>query len=165
MKGGKNMKILIAFGSKTGTTENCAKKIKEAMGQVKTDIIDLNHNRHLELSQYDAIIIGTPLYMGRIHGKVKRLLEKNSALLMSKELHFFICGLALGDEGVSLFKKKITNDLYNHAKQVKQLGGEAHLEKLNPFYRLIMKKILKDQNLTLELHNDDIIDFSKRVIS
>jgi menaquinone-dependent protoporphyrinogen oxidase len=159
------MKVLIVYGSKTGATENCAKKIKEAIKHESVDVVDLNHAKCLELPQYDVIIIGTPLYMGRIHRKVKRFLEKNSDLLMSKELHFFICGLALGDEGVALFKKQITNDLFNHAKQVKQLGGEVHIERLNPFYRLIMKKIVKDQNLSLSLLYDDIIAFSRKAIS
>jgi menaquinone-dependent protoporphyrinogen oxidase len=159
------MKILIAYGSKTGATENCAKKIKDVMEKESVDVINLKNTKRLELTQYDVVIIGTPLYMGRIHRNVKRFLEKNLDLLMTKELHFFICGLALGDEGISLFKKKIASDLFNHAKQVKQLGGEVHLERLNPFYRLIMKKIIKDQNLSLKLHNDDIIDFSQKVIS
>jgi len=159
------MKILIVYGSKTGTTEKCAKKIKEAILSEDVDVIDVSKANLLELPQYDAVIIGTPLYMGHIHRRIKRFLEKNSGLLMSKELHFFICGLALGDEGIALFKKQIANDLFNHAKQVKQLGGEAHLERLNLFYRFIMKKIIKDQDLSLSLLYDEIIAFSRKVIS
>lgn len=157
------MKTLILFGSKTGATENCARRIKENLASVDADILNLVQSKKIDLNPYEVVLIGTPIYMGQIHKKVKKFLNANAEALMNKELHFFICGLAVGDEGVELFKKQITADLFAHAKQVKQLGGEIHLERLNPLYRMIMKKIVAERKVTLNLHEDDITEFAKNV--
>ena len=59
-----------------------------------------------DLALYDVVVVGTPVYMGKIHAKVKAFLSRNSNALLGKELHYFVCGLATGDEGTAQIVEK-----------------------------------------------------------
>lgn len=157
------VKKLIVFGTKSGTTENCAMRIKANMNFQDVEVINLKVDNKPDLSNYDTIIIGTPIYMGRINGKVNSFLLKNHDILMQKNIHFFVCGLAHGAEGVELFRKEIAEDLFNHASQVRQLGSEIHPERLNPLYRMIIKKIIEAQKPDIGLLETEIDEFAKEI--
>ena len=98
------MRLLIIYGSKTGTTEECANKIKAALETRQEiqniDIYNLAKRPKISLDDYETIIIGSPIYMGQIRNSVKTFLGYNIEKLMQKNLHFFVCGLALGDEEI-----------------------------------------------------------------
>lgn len=157
------MEKLIVYGTKSGTTENCAMKIKANMDFQDVEILNLKGNLKIDLSKYETIIIGTPIYMGRINGKVKSFLLENHDVLMQKTIHFFVCGLAHGAEGVELFRKQIAEDLFAHASQVRQLGSEVHPERLNPLYRMIIKKIIETEKPPIGLLESEIEEFAKEV--
>jgi menaquinone-dependent protoporphyrinogen oxidase len=157
-------KVLILYGTKTGATKNCAEKISKAMESAPVGPFDVNEAKRLDLSPFDTVVIGTPIYMGQIHKKIKRFLLKNTAVLMKKNLHFFICGLARGKEGIDLFQKQISPELFGHATQVAQLGNEIHLEMLHPFYRFIMKKIMETEKPATGLLEDQILMFAYKIV-
>lgn len=160
------MKILILYGSKTGATEKCARKILAAVGEDNADIFNLGKTKikKADLEKYDKLAIGTPIYMGQIHRKVKKFLLANSELLEQKELHFFVCGLALGEQGIELFQKKVPEKLFTHAKQIRQLGNEINPEKLNPFYRKIIEKIIAEEKPQIGLDEAEISAFAQNLI-
>ena len=95
------MKTLIVFGTKSGTTEKCANKIKEAMASAEADVFDIRKLKNADLAAYDVVIVGSSVYMGRINGRIRRFLAHNSSALVGKKLHFYVYGLAQGDEGVA----------------------------------------------------------------
>ncbi|HSN65321.1 MAG TPA: flavodoxin domain-containing protein [Fusibacter sp.] len=161
------MRLLIIYGSKTGTTEECASKIKATL-ETRQDapMIDMHNlakRPKINLDDYDTIVIGSPIYMGQIRNSVKTFLGYNIEKLMQKNVHFFVCGLARGDEGVELFKKQVPTTLFRHAKQVKQLGGDVHVDRLGFLYKFIMKKILAESKPELGLLDDAIVDFANQI--
>lgn len=58
--GGKTMSTLIVYTSKYGSTEKCAKQLAEQL----TDSFELVDSVP-DLSLFDSIIIGSPIYMGK----------------------------------------------------------------------------------------------------
>jgi len=64
-KGEIEMKVLIVFVSSHGTTEKAAHILSDFV-EGDVEIVDLNVNRHPDLSQYDAIIIGASIHGGSI---------------------------------------------------------------------------------------------------
>lgn len=58
-----NMKTAIIYYSKKGTTQKVAKIISEKLNS-EEDLINLKQNTPLDISSYDRIIIGTPIYAG-----------------------------------------------------------------------------------------------------
>lgn len=160
------MKILILYASKAGATDKCAHMIYDAIKETDVDIVDLGKEKikRKDLDQYDVFVIGTPIYMGRIQKSVRKFLVKQSDLLMSRKLHFFICGMALGEEGINLFKKQVANDLFTHAGQVCQLGNEVNPERLNPLFRGIIHKIVEQEKPVIGLLEDDIGAFAGNIV-
>ncbi len=157
------MNILIVFGTKTGTTENCAHKIKTEILDAIVDVVDVKNINNYDLKKYDSIVLGSSLYMGRINKRMRKFIKKNHSLLLEKHLHFFVCGMARGKDGIDLFEKQVDRDLVEHAKQIRQLGFELHYERMNPLYRVIMKKIIEESKPEIGLDEAEIIEFSKQV--
>lgn len=155
------MQTIVLFASKAGATEKCARRIFASFTNNEAEIIDLGRSKlkNIDLNRYDRFVIGTPIYMGRIHKRVKKFLTENAQLLQSRELHFFICGLALGDQGIELFQKQVSAKLFAHATQIRQLGNEINPEKLNPLYRTIIKKIIEQEKPHVGLLDAEIAAF------
>ncbi|MBN2504855.1 MAG: flavodoxin domain-containing protein [Bacilli bacterium] len=155
------MKTLLLYASKTGSTRHCAELIGDNMENIDFDVLSVKEIRKVDLSNYEQLIIGSSLYMGRINKKLKKYLQAKKEELLEKKLHFFVCGLAQGQEGVELFQKEIPTELFANAVQVRQLGSEIHLDKLNFLYRAIMKKIIETENPAIGLLEADIKEFAK----
>ena len=158
------MKILIIYGTKTGTTQICAGRIREALVPEEIEMVDIRRFRRTELAPYDAVIVGTSVYMGKIHSKIKGFLNRYSAELRQKKLHLFVCGLAQGDEGAAQLKKQMSEELVRHAIQVKHLGCGVNYTRLNPLYRAIMKKIVATEKPQIGLLDDEIKAFAAKVL-
>ncbi|OJV66581.1 MAG: hypothetical protein BGO41_03930 [Clostridiales bacterium 38-18] len=159
------MRVLIAYASKTGNTEECANKIKGFMKTETVDLINLKKQSRVDLNQYDKVVIGTPLYMGQPARQFKSFLDKNASELMSKEMYLYVCGLARGQEGIDLLQKQVSPKLFDHASFVGQLGGDVHLQKLNPIYKWMMKKILAESKPNLGLMLEEIEKFASEIES
>ncbi len=161
------MQVLILYGSKTGTTEDCANRIMAALEASENiqniAILNLDKRPKINLDDYDTIVIGSPIYMGQIRNSVKLFLGYNIEKLMTKKLHFFVCGLARGAEGVALFEKQVPTTLFRHAIQIEQLGGDVHIDRLGFFHKFIMKKVLAKSKPELGLLEDAIVDFANQI--
>ena len=157
------MQVLILYGSKTGTTETCAMKIKEEMQGHDVTVVNLKKRFKGELSNYDAVIVGTPLYMGKMSHHVERFYHEYGQAILNSKLHLFVCGLARGEEGVELLKKQVPPKIFEHATQARQLGGDVHVDRLNPIYKFIMNKILAESKPELGLLDEEIKTFASNI--
>lgn len=159
------MRILIVYGTKTGTTETCAGRIRAALDPEAADMADIRRFRRTGLAPYDVVIVGTSVYMGKINPKIKQFFNRYAAELGQKKLHLFVCGLAQGDEGAAQLKKQISEELVQHATQIKHLGCAVNYERLNPLYRAIMKKIVATEKPQIGLLDDEIKAFAAQVLA
>lgn len=76
-------KILIVYDSRTGNTEKMAlavaegvKKVKDAKAVVKA----VDKAKLSDLTESDAIILGSPTYYGNMSGKMKSFIDKTYAV-------------------------------------------------------------------------------------
>ena len=158
------MKILIAYGTKTGTTQVCAEKIKEYLPGQEVELLNLEKHHRVHLGDYDAIVVGSPLYMGQIRNKVSQMMIHNKKQLLDMKVHLFVCGLARGEEGVALLRKQVPGELFGHAVQIAQLGGEVHIERLNFIYRWMMKKVMAESKPEMGFLDEEIQKFAKNIL-
>ena len=80
------MKQLLIYYSKNGTTLGTAKVIKNKLGD-NCDIINIKECKN-SFSKYDAFIIGSPIYAGRLPGAISRFMHKNNKDLFEKPVSF-----------------------------------------------------------------------------
>lgn len=156
------MKTGIFYASKTGGTEQCAKSIQANLS-MDSELINLKKVKDISLDAFDRVIVGTPIYMGKIQPSVKKFLNKKHQILLKKELHFFTCGMAQQNESVGFLKNQISPELFVCSKQTEHLGCEIHLENLNFLFRAIIKKIIEDEKPTMGLNEEKIKFFAKNV--
>ena len=94
------MHMLVAYGTRYGSTrevtETVAAKLEEQ--GIETDVKQAREVRSLR--GYDAVVLGTPLYMGALHKDVRALLEKNRAALEHTPFALFALGPIKAEDGV-----------------------------------------------------------------
>ncbi len=92
--------VLVAYGTRYGSTREVAEAVAATLGEqgVETDMKTAREVRSLD--GYDAVVLGTPLYMGALHKEIRALLEKNSAALEHTPFALFALGPIRADDGI-----------------------------------------------------------------
>lgn len=128
--------ILLVYDSKKGMTEKLGELLKDNLSNVKMINIKV---LNLDLSDYETIIIGSPVYIGRISKKVSKFIKQNKDLLLKKKTVFYLCGMNFQEEELVIknnFSEEEQNKFF-----IKYLGGAYRFEKLNFLQKLVVKKI------------------------
>lgn len=142
------MKTLIAYSSKYGCTQKCAEALSEKLSG-QTHLVNLKSSKAVDLSQYDRVVIGGSMYMGKIQKQVSSFCTRNLNQLKDKKIGLFICCMAEGEEAQSELHNAFPKELLETAVASEYFGGEFIFEKMNPMYRLIIKKTAKtDKNVS-----------------
>ena len=152
------MKTVIAYASKYGTTMDCANTLAEKFG-ADAKVTDLKRDPKIDLSTYDQIILGSPIYMGRIQKSVKSLCKKNHDLLLQKRVAFFVCGLSDKDEVRTYLNKQLPQTLLDHASAIGHFGGEIRMDKARFMDKFIMEKMQQEKNMQPTLDPSTIDTF------
>ena len=79
----QEVKVLVAYYSRTGNTEKMAKAVTEGAKSVEGVNVTLKRVEDVkieELKEYDAIIIGSPTYYGQMAAEVKRFIDESVRL-------------------------------------------------------------------------------------
>ncbi len=146
------MKTLIAYATKHGCTENCAKELASLLkGEVNLCNLKDDINASIDLSKYDAVIIGGSIYAGQIQNEVRKFSQEKMEQLANKKLGLFICCMFEGDQATIQLNSSFPNQLVDRAIAKQCFGGELNIQKMNFFEKLIVKmvsKVEKNSNKT-----------------
>ncbi len=134
------MNTAIIYATTHGTTEKVAQKMQKMLGEQNTSLINLKTTKHINLNNFDQIIIGGSIHAGTIQKKIKDFCNKHLEELLKKPLGLFTCAMN-EPEYQAQMENAFPEALRNHAKTQKVMGGEFLFEKMNFFQKLIVKKI------------------------
>ena len=103
--------ILVAYGTRYGSTREVAETVAATLGEqgVDTDVKQAREVRSLD--GYDAVVLGTPLYMGTLHKDIRALLEKNQVALEHTPFALFALGPIKADDGLDGSRAQLINAL------------------------------------------------------
>ena len=135
------MKTLIIYGSNHGCAKKCAELLKENLkGEV--DIVDIRKDITLDLNNYDKVVIGGSIYMGKIQKEIEEVCESYCDNLKEKKLGLFIC--CMNEENVEKqIKDNFPEKLILSAKVQGYFGGAFNFKDMNFFERFIIRKVFK----------------------
>jgi len=103
--------ILIAYGTRYGSTREVAGTVAATLGEQGIDA-DVKQAREVRsLDGYDAVVLGTPLYLGALHKDVRALLEKNQAALEHTPFALFALGPIKADDGLDASREQLLTAL------------------------------------------------------
>jgi menaquinone-dependent protoporphyrinogen oxidase len=90
-------KALIVYGTRTGTAEITAKEIAQALQKkgIETRVMNAKKEKIQSITEYDLVVVGSGIQMGRWTGEPEDFLKKYQKELASKKLALFVnCGSA-----------------------------------------------------------------------
>lgn len=154
------MNALIIYGSKHGCTETCANMLADRLnGEV--DRVNVSHQTDVDLSKYDTVVVGSPVYVGQILKEVKSFTDTHLNELKEKRLGLFICGM---QEEHTLREELDTNypeELRDAALVRACFGGEYHFDTMNLVEKMIIRKVAKVRTDVSEIREETINAFAE----
>ena len=149
------MSVLIVYGTKTGTSEKCAKYIADKLNEPVT-LVNARDGIKIDLTPYHTVIIGGSVRMGHITAAVSKFIEEEEETLLTKNIALFMCCGFTDEENISRqLDINFTPALKEHALCVKCFGGELHPDGANKIDKFVAKMAFKadgDIDLTPELN-------------
>ena len=140
-------KILVAYGSKRGSTAEIAEKIGGTLRQKGLQVDVLDAGTVNDLTPYSKIILGSSVYIGLWHKKAVRFLKKNIEVLEKLPVWLFICGPTgpgnpIEQMGGWFYPKSLRPVIERiHPRDITCFGGKLELKTLNPFEKWIINKV------------------------
>jgi menaquinone-dependent protoporphyrinogen oxidase len=152
------MKTLIIYASRHGCARRAAEKIGEAFGD-GVEICDVRQSAQFKLDQFERVIIGGSIHIGKIQSRIRNYIEKNLAQLLEKQVGLFICHMAEAAEAEQEFTNAYPQQLIEHAAAIGLFGGEFNFEKMNFVEKYMIKKVGKVTESVSRINEDNIADF------
>lgn len=136
------MRTLIVYATKYGSTEKFAHLLGDKLHD-DVDYMELKRNINKDLTHFDTIIIGGPIYMGQIRKDITSYCEEHLEMLKSKHLGLFICGMLNEDVIKDELQSSFPPELIQQASVTAHFGGQFQFEDMSFFDKAITKKIAK----------------------
>ena len=135
------MKTLIAYHSKTGVTEKCARLLAEMIDS-DTKLLDLSKDTISPVNEFDNVILGSFVHASRVSGKIKGFIKRFRKDIETKKFGIFLCMLGTEEDFRNYLKANFDQDLLRSCVATGYFGGEIHFEKLNFIVRALVKMII-----------------------
>lgn len=132
------MATLIAYATKHGCTEKCARELQKQLG--KADLWNLKDGEP-DLSKYDTVILGASVYATMPRKPIKAFAQKHTQELKSKKLGLFLCCMADGEQGEKQLAAAYPPELRSAARAKGVLGGGFNISDMGTFERFVVQKV------------------------
>jgi menaquinone-dependent protoporphyrinogen oxidase len=153
------MSTLIVYVTTHGCTEKAAQMLEELLDD-DVSLVNLKRNSRPDLSSFNTIIIGGSIHAGQIQRRVKRFCQDHLDTLKQKRLGLFLCCMEEGDTAQKQFDEAFPAELRTHAAATGLFGGEFDFDKMNFFYRAIVKKVAGITESVSKIKKDNIHQFA-----
>jgi len=136
-------KMLVAYSSKAGSTGGVAKAIAERLCEKGARVTLLQANDVSSVKEYEAVVVGSAVYMSRVMGEMADFLERFRSDLQGKALSYFAVCLTMKEDTPE--KRTTASTFLQPAREILQpaneglFAGALDYEKLSFIYRTIIK--------------------------
>ncbi len=137
------MRTLIAYATKHGGTKQCAERLARLLPGAEP--LEITKATRLDLAPYDAVILGTPIYMGRPRKAMRTFCKRHQSALLEKRLGLFLCCIQdqenlVGEQLAVAYPAP----LRERAVAKGALGGVVAYDTLGRFEKYIMDQVAGD---------------------
>lgn len=158
------MSVLIVYASKHGCTEKCAAKLAKKFVE-EVELFDLKSGKSIDASRFDKVIIGSSVYVGRVHKEATDFCTNNLEVLKEKKLGLFICGSQEGDALKQELDMAFPKELQSKAVAIECFGGEFIFSKMSFMEKTIVKVVAKTNKDTSNLSEDKMSSLAQKLIN
>ena len=154
------MKTLIAYASKHGCTEKCAKLLEEHLDG-ETERVNLKEQTEVDFSKYDKVVLGSPVYVGKILKEVDTFAKTYLNELEQKTIGLFICGMQEEHTLRNELEVNYPTELQDKALVRECFGGAFDFSDMNFAEKMITKKVAKIDKDVSAIREDVIQSFAE----
>lgn len=140
-------KVLVAYASKYGATEEIAERVAQALKGAGLDVEARPAEQVSDLAVYKAVVLGSAVYAGQWRKEAADFLTDNEQALAERPVWLFSSGPTGEGDPVELMKGwRFPETLQPVADRIRPrdiafFGGEIDMKKLNLPEKLIVKGI------------------------
>jgi len=140
-------KVLVAYASKYGATEQIAEKIGEVLCQAGLNAEVLSAEDVKDPIVYQAIVLGSAVYIGKWRKQASKFLKENEQILAERPVWLFSSGPTGEGDPVELLQgwtfpdalQPIANRI--QPRDITVFHGDVDMEKVNFIERAMIKNI------------------------
>lgn len=134
--------ILVTYATRYGSTEEVAHTIAESLREYEFDVYCQPLNKVKSIEEYDAVVLGAPIYIGKWHKAAHRFLTTHRDELVNRPLAIFSLGpLSEGEEALRGSRGQLDTELEQYSwlspVAVEMFGGRYDPAKLGVFHKLL----------------------------
>ena len=144
-----NKSILVAYASKYGSTKDIAEKIGEQLRQTGEEVDVFPIGIVKNLACYEAVILGSAIYIGKWPKEAVRFLQANEKRLAERPFWLFSSGPTGEGDPIELVEGKrvpaamqATIDRIQ-PRDITVFHGNINLEKVNAIEKWAVKSVVK----------------------
>jgi len=154
------MKTVIIYATRHGCTEKCAHVLKGKLDGT-SEVINIKKVSKIDMHEYETIIIGGSIHIGKIQKKIKKFCQHNLDILSKKKLGLFVCCMEEGETAHKQFQKAYPEALIQHASATGIFGGEFNFERMIFIEKAMIKKVAQTDKNIFKLSKESIQKFVK----
>lgn len=158
------MKTLVAYGSGLGCSEKSARLIQRILG-IDCDIVALDREGAVRVESYDTLIIGGPVYQGRMHDSVRAFCQANLSALLQRRIGLYICCMQSGEAAIQELRGAFPAGLLAHASATGIFGGEMQMERINFIERFIVRAVVRTEYRVSTFSQDRVELFLRQLFA
>lgn len=133
------MKIAIIYATVGGTTRECAELLARELEHHEVTLMEMGGDG-IEYSEYDALVIGFPIRMGKAMRVARKYMKQNAEKLVDQKVAYFMtCGFI--DCFDEYAQKVIPESLRASAIDVACLGGSLEVSRFKGFDKLVVRSV------------------------
>jgi menaquinone-dependent protoporphyrinogen oxidase len=151
---------LIIYATKHGSVENAVKLLMEKI-EGKVTIINIMNEDPPKLNEYENVILGGSIYVGKIQKRLSKYIEKHLSELLTKRIGLFICAAQEEEIREKELIESFPEKLFEHAVCKEIFGYEIHYEDMNFIEKKVVGSILGHKSNYSELSDVKIDSFAK----
>lgn len=149
--------MIILYYSRHGFTEKCARLLKESLGY-GVELIPLGKGVFLNPAPEEPVVLGFPIYQGKIPGIVRNFLTRNGKTLLARPLGLFVSALSSRKTAEAYLQKQLDPEIQNHIRVKGYFGGALEWKKLSFLEKLMLKNL---KGLQGDVSNLDLTEIQK----
>lgn len=158
------MKILIIYATKYGCAQKAVTLLKSRLSE-NVSSVNIMKDKVPELKDYDTVILGGSIYVGKIQKQMYNYMLKHAEELKTKRLGLFICA---GEEDPAIIEKQIKasfpDELLSHAIIKESFGGILSIEKISFIEKHMIRIVKGIKEGYARLSEDSIDKFARNIL-
>ena len=145
-------KILVAYGSWAGSTAEVAGMVADALEEAGALAEAVQANKVSELEPYKAVVVGSAIHAGQLHGDVRTFMARHEAALGNLPMAYFVVCMSMKEDTAENRKEAegYLNKLRETYPAIKPVStglfaGSIEFKKLSWIFRSMMKMMKAEE--------------------